>query len=56
MKIHAAWIGVALAAVTVPALAQDKTFNLRLSHWVPATHPLQKAMEEWGASVDKASA
>jgi TRAP-type C4-dicarboxylate transport system substrate-binding protein len=37
------------------ALAQDKTIELRLSHWVPPTHPLQKAMEEWGASVEKAS-
>ena len=25
------------------ALAQDKTFDLKLSHWVPPTHPLQKA-------------
>jgi TRAP-type C4-dicarboxylate transport system substrate-binding protein len=47
--------GVAIAALCGSALAQDKTFNLRLSHWVPATHPLQKAMEEWGASVEKAS-
>src|SRR6202008_4143400 len=37
------------------ALAQDKTFELKLSHRVPPTHPLQKAMEEWGASVEKAS-
>ena len=48
-------IGAALAALAVPASAQDKTFTLKLSHWVPATHPLQKAMEEWGASVEKAS-
>ena len=40
---------------TSVALAQDKTFDLKLSHWVPPTHPLQKAMEEWGASVEKAS-
>jgi TRAP-type C4-dicarboxylate transport system substrate-binding protein len=37
------------------ASAQNKTFDLKLSHWVPPTHPLQKAMEEWGASVEKAS-
>jgi TRAP-type C4-dicarboxylate transport system substrate-binding protein len=37
------------------ALAQDKTFELKLSHWVPPSHPLQKALEEWGASVEKAS-
>ena len=37
------------------ALAQDKTFELKLSHWVPPTHPLQKAMEDWGSSIEKAS-
>ena len=42
-----------LAASAAPA--QDKTFELKLSHWVPPTHPLQKAMEEWGASIEKAS-
>src|SRR5262249_28993454 len=46
---------VAAAALSVAAsaaFAQDKTFELKLSHWVPPTHPLQKAMEEWGASVE----
>lgn len=37
------------------ALAQDRTFELKLSHWVPPSHPLQKALEEWGTSVEKAS-
>jgi len=37
------------------AIAQDKTFDLKLAHWVPPSHPLQKALEEWGASVEKAS-
>jgi TRAP-type C4-dicarboxylate transport system substrate-binding protein len=37
------------------ASAQDKTFDLKLAHWLPPTHPLQKAMEEWGASIQKAS-
>ena len=37
------------------ALAQEKTFELKLSHWVPASHPLQKAPEEWGAAVEKES-
>jgi len=37
------------------AFAQDKTFELKLSHWVPPSHPLQKALEEWGASVEKES-
>ena len=37
------------------ALAQDKTFELKLAHWVPPSHPLQKALEAWGSSVEKAS-
>ncbi|HXX09775.1 MAG TPA: TRAP transporter substrate-binding protein [Pseudolabrys sp.] len=37
------------------AFAQEKTFELKLSHWVPPSHPLQKALEEWGASVEKDS-
>ena len=37
------------------ASAQDKTFELKLSHWVPPTHPLQKAIEAWGADIEKAS-
>ena len=41
--------------IALPAAAQDKTFDLKLSHWVPPSHPLQKALEEWGASVEKAS-
>src|SRR5262245_19731219 len=55
MKLRIFLIGAALAALCAPASAQDKTFTLKLSHWVPATHPLQKTMEEWGASVEKAS-
>ncbi|HEY6025491.1 MAG TPA: TRAP transporter substrate-binding protein, partial [Pseudolabrys sp.] len=37
------------------ALAQEKTFDLKISHWVPPSHPLQKALEEWGADVEKES-
>src|ERR1700686_4128415 len=59
-KYHLAALAASAAALAVllgapAALAQDKTFELKLSHWVPPTHPLQKAMEEWGASVEKAS-
>jgi TRAP-type C4-dicarboxylate transport system substrate-binding protein len=52
---------VAAAALTIaasafgPASAQEKTFELKLSHWVPASHPLQKALEDWGAAVEKES-
>ena len=37
------------------ASAQEKSFELKLSHWVPPSHPLQKSMEEWGASIEKSS-
>jgi TRAP-type C4-dicarboxylate transport system substrate-binding protein len=44
-----------LIGATPLATAQEKTFELKLAHWVPPSHPLQKALEEWGASVEKAS-
>jgi TRAP-type C4-dicarboxylate transport system substrate-binding protein len=53
------WKLVALSAAFAMsaglASAQDKTFELRLSHWVPPSHPLQKALEDWGTSIEKAS-
>jgi TRAP-type C4-dicarboxylate transport system substrate-binding protein len=45
--------GLALGLGSAPA--QDKTFELKLSHWVPPTHPLQKAIEDWAASVEQDS-
>jgi len=63
-KRHAAsYFGLSIAAsvlaagvcFTSLAAAQDKPVQLKLSHWVPPTHPLQKAMEAWGASVQQAS-
>jgi len=52
--IYAAAIA-ALIGSTNATFAQDKTFELKLSHWVPPSHPLQKALEDWGASVEKDS-
>ena len=46
-------LGLALAAGS--AAAEDKTFELKLSHWVPPSHPLQKAMEDWGSSIEQES-
>jgi len=43
--------GLAIA----PAVAQDKPVHLKLSHWVPPSHPLQKALEDWGGSIQKAT-
>jgi TRAP-type C4-dicarboxylate transport system substrate-binding protein len=62
MTMKARFAGTVYAAAlalivggTTGALAQDKTFELKLSHWVPPSHPLQKALEDWGASVEKDS-
>jgi TRAP-type C4-dicarboxylate transport system substrate-binding protein len=52
--VYAAAFAAAVCG-TNGALAQEKTFELKLSHWVPPSHPLQKALEEWGASVEKES-
>src|SRR6202035_1747232 len=48
-----ATLGLVLSFGT--ASAQDKTFELKLSHWVPPSHPLQKAIEQWGDDIQKAS-
>ena len=46
----------ALAALTcAPVGAFAKDVQLKISHWVPPSHPLQKALEEWAASVKKDS-
>ncbi len=56
---HTGFCAAALAATVIGsagiAQAQEKTFELKISHWVPPSHPLQKALEEWGAAVEKAS-
>src|SRR6187397_310278 len=50
----AAALAILLAAAPL-AQAQDKTIELKLAHWVPASHPLHKGFEEWAQSVEKAS-
>ena len=53
----AAFLGLAfgIGAASAQEATKDKTIELKLSHWVPPTHPLQRAIEEWGADVEKAS-
>jgi TRAP-type C4-dicarboxylate transport system substrate-binding protein len=55
MPMRKTFLALLLAAGVTPALAQEKTFDLKISHWVPASHPLQKALEDWGTAVEKAS-
>src|ERR1700741_1885971 len=54
MPMRKMLLALLMAASAVPAFAED-TINLKISHWVPASHPLQKALEDWGAAVEKAS-
>ena len=46
---------LALAAGLGDAAAQDKTVELKLSHWLPPSHPLQQAIEDWAGDIEKLS-
>lgn len=48
-------LALLLCACATPAFGQEKTFDLKISHWVPASHPLQKSLEDWAAAVEKDS-
>ncbi len=46
----------ALAALLpLAAHAADPTVALKLSHWVPPSHPLQTAIADWAADIEKQS-
>lgn len=56
MKLSRLLLSLAfVCALPLPVVAQDKPVAFRLSHWVPPSHPLQKAIEQWLDSVNKAS-
>jgi TRAP-type C4-dicarboxylate transport system substrate-binding protein len=55
MRLKVIALSAAMVMAAGAASAQDKQFDLRLAHWVPPSHPLQKALEDWGASVEKVS-
>src|ERR1700745_2992627 len=55
MKMRMTCLALLFAAGATPALAQEKNFDLKISHWVPASHSLQKALEDWAAAVEKDS-
>src|SRR6202051_4419721 len=55
---HLKFCGLAalgLALGVSAASAQDKPIELKLSHWVPPSHPLQKAIQDWADDIQKAS-
>jgi TRAP-type C4-dicarboxylate transport system substrate-binding protein len=49
------FLALLLAASVAPAVAQDKTVNLKVSLWVPPAHPLVPATQAWAADIEKAS-
>jgi len=57
MKAFAVAAAVSFAALLIgaPASAQDKPVMLKLSHWVPPAHPLQKAIQDWAEDLKKES-
>jgi TRAP-type C4-dicarboxylate transport system substrate-binding protein len=50
-KLVAMFGAVALLAIHGAALAQDQPVQLKLSHWVPPSHPLQPAFQAWAKSI-----
>ena len=48
-------LALLLAASAIPAMAQDKTVNMKVSLWVPPSHPLVTATQVWAADIEKAS-
>jgi TRAP-type C4-dicarboxylate transport system substrate-binding protein len=44
-----------VGCVSPAALAQDKTFALKFSSWVPPSHGMHHAIKQWGESITKAT-
>src|SRR6201986_3451329 len=55
MSMRKALLALLLAASVTPALAQDKTVNMKVSLWVPPAHPLVPATKAWAEDIEKAS-
>src|SRR5260221_11039006 len=55
MSMRKTFLALLLAASVMPAAAQDKTVNLKISLWVPPAHPLVPATQAWAADLEKAS-
>jgi TRAP-type C4-dicarboxylate transport system substrate-binding protein len=48
-------VAMLLGGAFLAGAAEEKITELKLSHWMPPTHPLQKALEDWAASVEQMS-
>ena len=48
-------LALALGFAGLPAMAQDKPVDLKISIWLPPAHSLVPATKDWAASIEKAS-
>jgi TRAP-type C4-dicarboxylate transport system substrate-binding protein len=48
-------LGLLVALGLSPTQAQDKTFNLKFSSWVPPAHPLNPSLIAWGKDIENDS-
>jgi TRAP-type C4-dicarboxylate transport system substrate-binding protein len=55
MPRHASVFVAAALAVALPAAAQEKSFDLKFSSWVPPAHAMHVTVKEWGESLAKAT-
>jgi TRAP-type C4-dicarboxylate transport system substrate-binding protein len=55
MSMRKLLLALLVVASGTPALAQDKTVNMKVSLWVPPAHPLVPATQAWAADIEKAS-
>ena len=51
----AAAAGLLALGFGAPAQAQDKVVNLKISHWVPAAHPLHATLLNWTKDIETSS-
>jgi TRAP-type C4-dicarboxylate transport system substrate-binding protein len=53
MRLLFAALGLLCTLGLSPLRAQDKTFDLKFSTWVPPQHPLNPALIAWGKDIEK---
>ena len=53
MRCLLAALGLLVTLGLAPSQAQDKTFDLKFSSWVPPAHPLNPSLIAWGKDIEK---
>ena len=52
MRILFMALSLLLAAGIAPSRAEDKSFQLKLSSWVPPQHPLNPSLIAWAKDIE----